>query len=224
MNTGARRATYAILWMFALAFGWIEASVAVYLRELSLQSAPLAVTVDPTALPVTLVVFPPHLLPGEMVREACTLVLLATVGWCAGRRPADRTGAFLLSFGIWDVAYYGVLRLLLGWPANLSTWDVLFLIPVPWVAPVWAPMSVAIFFVLAGSYLFWTPHFERRYGWGDAGVLVTSIVLTLAAFLAETKAGINHEVPAHFPIWLFWSGVLLGIGWFTKIERQALRS
>jgi hypothetical protein len=43
-------------------------------------------------------------------------------------------------FGIWDLFYYVWLKVCLGWPSSLLTWDVLFLIPVPWVGPVLAPV------------------------------------------------------------------------------------
>ena len=79
-----------------------------------------------------------------MAREACTLVLLAAVAWLAGHRAADRIGAFFVSFGIWDLTYYAVLRLLSGWPDSIRTLDILFLIPLPWVAPVWAPVTVTL--------------------------------------------------------------------------------
>jgi hypothetical protein len=127
-----------------------------------------------------------------------------------------------LAFGIWDLTYYAVLRLISGWPDSISTWDILFLIPSPWVAPVWAPVAVATLFVVCGSYLFWTADHERRYRWTDVGVLFTAACLTLAAFLVGSGAVIDHRVPEHFPIWLFWSGVALGTGWFVGVERRAV--
>jgi hypothetical protein len=209
MSSRERRTAYACLWVFALAFGWIEASVVVYLRETAVRESVSAYIPN---LQVPLVSVPAPLVALEMAREACTLVLLGAVGWLAGRRPADRIGAFLLSFGIWDVTYYAVLRLVSGWPESVSTWDILFLIPSPWVAPVWAPVTVATLFALGGSYLFWTADRGRPYRWADIGVLVASVCLTVAAFLL-----------GYFPLWLFWTGVGLGIGWFVGVERRALR-
>jgi hypothetical protein len=158
-----------------------------------------------------------------MVREACTILLLGAVAWLAGRRPAGRAGAFLLAFGIWDLTYYAALKLVSGWPDSLSAWDILFLIPLPWVAPVWAPVTVATLFVAAGSYLFWTSERERRYRWPDIGVLVASVLLTIAAFLVESRAAIDHRVPEQFPVWLFGTGVVLGTVWFLRVERGVAR-
>ena len=183
MANQERRARYGGIWVLALVFGWIEASVVVYLREISVREAALHATTYLPNLQITLASLPDRLVALEMTREACTLVLLAAAGWLAGRRPADRIGAFVAAFGIWDLTYYAVLRLVSGWPDSISTWDILFLIPSPWVAPVWAPVTVATLLVLAGSYLFWTADHERRYRWTDVGVLLTSACLTVAAFL-----------------------------------------
>lgn len=224
MEYQERRAGYVSLWLFALAFGLIEASAVLYLREVYVRDASLSGSGYLPNLQATLVSLPSRLVALEMAREACTLVVLAAVAWLAGRRPADRIGAFLISFGVWDLVYYAVLRLVSGWPGSISTWDILFLIPYPWVAPVWAPVAVATFFVLAGSHLFWDSERERRYHRADAGILAASVFITLAAFLLGTKAAIAHQVPEHFPALLFWSGVGLGVGWFVKAERRVVRT
>jgi hypothetical protein len=222
MANEERRAAYGGVWVLALVFGWIEASVVVYLREISVREGALHATTYLPNLQITLASLPGRLVALEMAREACTLVLLVAVGWLAGRRSADRIGAFVAAFGIWDLTYYTGLRLVSGWPDSISTWDILFLIPSPWVAPVWAPVTVATLFVLAGSYLFWTADRDRRYRWTDVGVLLVSACLTVAAFLVGSTAVIDHRVPEQFPIWLFWSGVALGTAWFVGVERRAV--
>ena len=223
MENRERRTAYASLWVLALAFGWIEASVVVYLREIYVREVSLQGPNYWAGLQITLVSLPSHLVGVEMAREACTILLLGAVAWLAGRRPADRAGAFLLSFGIWDLTYYAVLKLVVGWPDTLRSWDILFLIPLPWVSPVWAPVTVATLFVAAGSYLFWTPGRARRYRWPDIGVLVASALVTIAAFLVESRAAIDHRVPEQFPVWLFGAGVVLGTVWFLQVERGVAR-
>lgn len=222
MPTNERRLAYASLVAFALAFGFIEASVVVYLRELYAREASLHGPNAFAGLQVTLVALPTRLVSLEMAREACTIVLLGAVAWLAGRRAADRAGAFLLAFGAWDLTYYGVLRLAAGWPDTLGAWDILFLIPAPWVAPVWAPIVVAAIFAGVGTYLFWTSDRERQYGWLDASVLSVAVLLTIGAFLVESGAAIDHQVPRRFPVRLFWAGVGLGTLWFVRRERRIL--
>ena len=224
MANQERRVAYVFLWVFALAFGWIEAAVVVYLREISAREGAFLGTASLPNAQVALAALPGRLVALEIVREACTLALLAAVGWLAGRRPAGRIGAFVAAFGVWDLTYYAVLRLVLGWPDSLGAWDILFLIPVPWVAPVWAPVAVATLFVLAGSYLFWTADHERRYRWIDVGVLLISACLILAAFLSGSATVVDHRLPERFPAWLFWSGVALATAWFVSIERRVVRT
>ena len=220
MTNRERREAYASLWLLALAFGWIEASVVVYLREIIARERALPATNYLANLQVPLVSLPATLVALEMAREACTLVLLGAVACLAGRRVVDRIGAFLLAFGIWDITYYVGLRLVTGWPESIRTWDILFLIPSPWVAPVWAPITIATLFVIGGTYLLWTADRVRRYQRADIGVLVAAVSLTLAAFLAGSNAVIDHRVPDRFPLWVFWAGVILGSVWFAKVERR----
>jgi hypothetical protein len=220
MRNQTRRAAYASLWIFALAFGWIEASVVVYLRDIYAREAALQGGGALEGLQVSMVALPARLTLLEVAREASTIVLLGAVAWLAGGRVRDRIGAFVMAFGVWDLTYYGGLKLLVGWPDSLSTWDILFLIPLPWVAPVWAPAAVAAIFTAAGSHLFWTPERERPYRWLDLGVLAAAALGTIAAFLFESGAALDRRAPEHFPLWLFWASVALGTAWFLKIERR----
>jgi hypothetical protein len=104
----------ASLWVVALAFGWIEASVVVYLREIYAREVALQGAGSFAGLQVTMVSLPARLVAQEVAREACTILLLGAVAWLAGRRLADRIGAFLLAFGVWDLAYYAALWLVRG--------------------------------------------------------------------------------------------------------------
>src|SRR4051812_8864418 len=79
----------------------------------------------------------------ELAREAATLLLLAAAALAVARTFREWFAAFVLSFGLWALAYYLFLKPLIGWPASPLTWDILFLVPVPWVAPVLAPALVA---------------------------------------------------------------------------------
>jgi hypothetical protein len=203
---------YVSLVLLALAFGWIEGSVVVYLREIY-EAGGLNAPVFP------LVFLSERLTRVEIVREACTLVVLGVVACLADRRWAARIGSFLLLFGIWDLTYYGVLKLILDWPASLTTWDILFLIPLPWIAPVWAPVLAAAVFVVVGSYLFWTSARSRTYGWTDAAILFASAFTIVAAFLADWRIAVEQQVPQRFHAWLFWAGVALGVLWFVRTER-----
>lgn len=133
---------------FALAMGFMEAMVVVYLRRL-LGVLPLSAPLDPYLVRDG----PGWLLINEQTREAATLVMLATFALLAGHTLRTRVGVFLAAFGIWDLGYYLWLNLLIGWPSGLGDRDVLFLIPAPWIAPVWVPMLLAAAMTAVGLWL-----------------------------------------------------------------------
>ena len=78
----------------------------------------------------------------EIGREAATILMLAGVALAAGRTLGERGALFLWTFALWNAQYYLSLRLLTGWPPGLDAVDVYFLIPVPWVGPVWLPLVI----------------------------------------------------------------------------------
>jgi len=121
--------------LFGAAFGFVEAAVVVYLRA--------ATGLWPGPQGNTLVVIPGTLLRIEYFREAATMIMLGGIAFLAGQRFREKVIAFLWTFALWDFSYYVWLRLTIGWPSSLINFDLLFLIPVPWVAQVWFPMLVS---------------------------------------------------------------------------------
>ncbi|MBK6833902.1 MAG: hypothetical protein IPG89_06345 [Bacteroidetes bacterium] len=65
--------------------------------------------------------------------------MLVGAGIIAGKTRLTRFAYFIIAFAIWDIFYYVFLYVLLQWPESLFTWDILFLVPVPWTGPVIAP-------------------------------------------------------------------------------------
>ena len=76
------------------------------------------------------------------------MIMLAAVSLLAGARAKERWGSFLWTFAVWDLTYYAGLWAILRWPSSLKNYDVLFLIPVPWVAQVWFPVLVSVLTLL----------------------------------------------------------------------------
>src|ERR1700724_3062842 len=151
--------TVAALLLFGISFGYLEAAVVVYLRALY---DPIRHRLHPGRGPDDL--FPlisPQELAGagtenprrlliEIGREAATIAMLAAFGLAAGRNFNQRMAAFAVVFGVWDIFFYVFLRLMIHWPQSLFTWDILFLIPLPWVGPVLAPVIIALTLVACG--------------------------------------------------------------------------
>jgi hypothetical protein len=138
--------------VFALAFGFVEAAVVVYLSAAAgilpgykgtlSEVQRLAQATQPETLSISQ--FPQSLLTVEVLREAATMAMLVSVALLAAGRAKERCAVFLWTFALWDVSYYTGLWATIRWPTSLNDFDVLFLIPVPWVAQVWFPLLVSI--------------------------------------------------------------------------------
>ena len=149
--------------MFAFAFAFVEAAVVVYLRQLLGASVPtvnkneillllpgIAFTQPQTALRI---INDSDLLNVELIREAATLVMLMSVALLAGRRMGEKVAFFFLAFAVWDIFYYVFLRLTVGWPQSLTDIDTFFLLPVPWIGPVFVPILISLF-LIASSLIY----------------------------------------------------------------------
>ena len=79
------------------------------------------------------------------------MLMLLCTALLAAPRARERWAAFLWAFAIWDITYYAGLWATVRWPTSLKETDILFLIPVPWVAQVWYPLVVSVLTLLAVS-------------------------------------------------------------------------
>jgi hypothetical protein len=79
------------------------------------------------------------------------MLMLLCTALLAAPRARERWAAFLWAFAIWDITYYAGLWATVRWPTSLKEIDILFLIPVPWVAQVWYPLVVSALTLLAVS-------------------------------------------------------------------------
>ena len=128
--------------VYAIAMAWLESAVVYYLRTMIHRVEPY----QPNPLPVV-----GGFGPVEAIREAATMIMLLTVGMLAGRNWRARIGYSAIAFGVWDIFYYVFLKAICGWPHSLADWDILFLLPLPWWGPVWAPMAIALLMIIWGT-------------------------------------------------------------------------
>ena len=206
--------------LFSIAFGYVEAALVVYLRGIY---DPIRASLYPdkpadSLLPLMTLeqlreVDPVHIrrLGIELGREVATMIMLAALAVLAARHRGEGIAMFMIAFGAWDIAYYIGLKAMIDWPASLLAWDLLFLIPVPWLGPVLAPVIVAATMVAAGLVILAEvehgrlprhrdlagPHLRRGaghhrqllqgrrpdHGWGDAR----------AVFLDDLRRGGGHR-------------------------------
>jgi hypothetical protein len=193
-----------ILWLtlFGIAFGYLEAAVVVYLRELYYPEG----FAFPLVLPDT------RVLLVELGRELATLLMLLGVAMVAGRTPWERFGAFAFLFGVWDLVYYAALWGVLGWPETLLTWDVLFLIPLVWAGPVLSAVLVAASLVVAGVVIMKRAArgLHPRTRWWVWGLAILSLSCLLGSFMANHGPVNDQRMPDAFPWPLHLAGMALG--------------
>jgi hypothetical protein len=144
-----------IVALFASAFGFVEATVVVYLRAASgllpgyQGTLSDIVRLTRQSQPTATGELPASLVGLEVIREAATLLMLVSVALLTPIRARGRIALFLWAFAIWDAVYYLSLWATIRWPHSITDRDVLFLIPEPWFAPVWFPLLVCALTVLA---------------------------------------------------------------------------
>lgn len=146
--------------VFAVAFGYVEAAVVVYLRAaMGLLPGYMGTLADVARLSVqayrqaqSAVEMPQSLLTVEIFREAATMFMLITVALLSAPRAKERGAVFLWAFALWDISYYASLWATVRWPFSFTNQDVLFLIPVPWLSQVWFPVLVSGLTLLAVSF------------------------------------------------------------------------
>jgi hypothetical protein len=130
-----------LLAVFGLAMAHFEGVVVVYLRK-SLGMP------DSESNKESVDKIPEKILQIEKTREAATIIMLVVIAYIAGSGWEERGIFFLWTFAFWDLFYYVSLYILIKWPPKFTSIDVLFLIPRPWIAPVWFPIGVSALTIL----------------------------------------------------------------------------
>jgi hypothetical protein len=189
---------------FAVAMAYLESAVVVYLQR--------ALAITPGAFfPLQGPDVVGDLAGIEVGREFATMVMLAGIGVLAGRTWLERLAWTAVAFGVWDVFYYGWLWVFVGWPGSLGTWDVLFLIPVPWIGPVWAPVIVSgalIGFGLLAARMIGSGNSVRADRRSVALGLAGGLVVVLS-FTIDAARIMDGGLPGWFPWPIFAAGMAL---------------
>lgn len=216
-----------VVWLtaFSLSMGFLETAVVVYLREIYYPKG-----FDFPLVPITSIIA-----ITEILREAATLIMLIGIGVLTGKNKAERFVCFLYSFAVWDIFYYVFLKLLLNWPASLFTWDILFLLPVPWVGPVLAPCITSLSMILLFAYvMYYSDKTTKLKIFADEWkLLIIGSLVVIASFVWDyfkykTSAAspantslmndLANYVPQNFNWPLFWIGQ--GLIFFTIYKLQ----
>jgi hypothetical protein len=198
-RTVARR----LIWVavFGVAFALVEAGVVVYLRALYYP--------DGFSFPLKFV--SGQHLALEVSREIATIIMLVSVGAIAGSMRWEKFAFFLFTFGVWDIFYYGWLKVAANWPASLTDPDILFLIPLPWIGPVIAPLLLALLMSVCGAVA--VVRISRN---GHFRPLLLSWLLSAGAtaavmysFMADIPAALYGQMPLPYRYELLIGALLL---------------
>jgi len=202
--------------LFGIAFGYVEAAVVIYLRptfeaaRARVRSRHSSDDLFPLLSLEQVKAAGPDLgntVRTEVAREAATLVMLGAVSAAVSSTLPQWLAFSFLAFGAWDLAYYAFLKALIHWPETLLSWDILFLIPVPWTGPVLAPVLVSLTMIGSALLYLWrdscglTMRLEVKH-WIAA---VAGALLILAAFVWDYRnimAGGMPE-PFNWPLFVF---------------------
>jgi len=194
-----------LIWLtiYAVAMAYVEAAVVVYLRALYY---PLGFEFPLAPMPQSMTLL-------ETGREAATIVMLLGISVLAGADRWERFLAFCVSFAVWDLFYYAWLWIIIRWPPSLFTWDILFLIPVPWVAPVLAPVLISVALLTGSLVMLRLKARGVRLRCSPAiwtlGVTGGAVVLT--SFMLDFASVLQPSTPPPFRWWLFASGTGLAL-------------
>ncbi len=212
-----------MLTAFAVAMGFLETAVVVYLRALYY----------PKGFNFPMVVTSNLILKTELLRELATLIMLLTIGWLTGKNAAQRFVFFLYSFAIWDLFYYVFLKILLNWPASVFTWDILFLLPLPWYGPVLAPCLISTSMIALMFLVVYLQEkgFDVKFIRTDWLLMILASLIFIGSFTFEFLNWYlicNHPihsmgfefVPQHYNWWVFCLGeIVLLIDFWLLFKR-----
>ena len=206
-----RRLLYIIL--FAASFAFVEAAVVVYLRDIYYPQGfhfPIKHLVDRNLIV-------------ELFRELATVIMMISVAALIGKKFWERFGYFLIIFGVWDILFYVFLKITLGWPESLFTWDILFLIPAPWIGPVLAPVIVSAVMIFIGVDI--TRMFNRGINIKPKLIhwiiVLTGSALILYTFTSDTDAGFREKFPQPYNWILFSVGILFYLAAQMLLRKKA---
>ena len=202
-----------IVVVFSIAFGYIEAAVVVYLREIFYP--------DGFTFPITIFGIDPlqkRFLFTEIGREAATMVLILTGAWLFGNNRQQRCAYFMTIFAVWDIFYYVWLKVLLDWPASIMDWDILFLIPVTWASPVLYPVLISITLIVFAVIILYRSSCDKAL----EPTLLDWLSFIMAGFIVVVSFCIagRHATESDFESYFYWplfaAGHLFAIGMFVK--------
>ena len=194
------------LFLFAIAMAFVESAVVVYLRAIYYPEGfafPLKPLTD-------------YKIIVEVCREIATIVMLMAVAHISGRKFWERFAYLIFIFGVWDIFYYVWLKVLLNWPATLFDRDILFLIPLPWIGPVIAPVSISIIMIICSIIIIRSIDIGYEFKPSPLAfvIAIAATFIILYSFMYDTGATLRQQMPEPYKYGLLITGDVLYIAAF----------
>lgn len=207
-----------IVVVFSIAFGYIEAAIVVYLRQIFHP--------DGFTFPMTVFgndLLARRLLLTEIGREAATVVLTFTGAWLFGRNSQQRFAYFMVIFAIWDISYYIWLKVLINWPTSIMDWDILFLIPVTWASPVLYPVLISMTLLVFAVIILYRSSRARaiKPTLLDWLAFFLSGLIVVASFCIAGMHVTEQDFESYFSWPLFAVGYLFSVATFLKCSLKS---
>ena len=173
------------LFLFSIAFAFVESSVVIYLRAIYY----------PSGFKFPLIRHYDLMLVIELIREFATIIIMVSTSVLISKKFWEGFGYFLIIFGIWDIFFYVWLKIAINWPESFITPDVLFLIPIPWIAPVLAPILISLIMIIIGTDI--TKLYNngivvnpRIFHWG---MVLSGSALIFYSFMSDIDASLHEK-------------------------------
>jgi hypothetical protein len=157
--------------LFSISLGYLEAAAVIYLRMQYFSNG--------FYFPLNNVI-PNNVLLIEIFRELSTIAILIFVTILSTKKFIERLGSFLFIFALWDIFYYIFLKIILGWPVSILDKDILLLIPIPWIAPVLAPIIVSVTLIILSMSIYYLSY--KNPAFNNLGK-IERIFFSLGSFL-----------------------------------------
>ena len=213
----------AVVGLFAIAMAFIETLIVVYLRMIYYPYG-FNFPLNP--------LIPSWVYSVEVVREIFTIVMLVCIAILVAKKFSVRFAYFLYAFAMWDIFYYVWLKVILNWPASFLTWDVLFLIPIPWIGPVLTPLICSVVMIVFAYIIIDFNDSKKnvkinKNEWillivGSLTIIGTWLIdffklIFLGGFVGDFFSLLDNnyfklEVITFVPEWYCWGGFIVGIG------------
>lgn len=221
--------------IFAIAMGILEAIVVVYIRKLY----------HPAGFDFPLKATSPELVHTELIREITTIIMLIMIAVITGKNFLQKFSYFIYCFGVWDIFYYVGLKLFLNWPPSFFTWDVLFLIPVPWIGPVLAPIICSLTMILLAMCIVYlqVKGYEVRLKFSVWALIIVGAAIIFSSFIwdyigiifsggfisdywtlvtnEQFQSIVTKHIPTYYNWYLFVIGELMILGAVVLILKRA---